>query len=364
MTGTSLDGVDVAICDVSHDGDAFSVVLKSCWTAPYLPDVAYLVRRTLAGKASLEDLSDLQNAMAQTYASALKHGPQEFVDTVEAIGAHGQTIWHKPPESTWQILSGPTLSVLTGKIVVSDFRSADVALGGQGAPLVPMFDHEMLRSPDSDRVAVNIGGMANITLLPKQGQLQDLIAFDTGPGNVLINAFCEKSYGKKFDEGGSIASAGQVIPGALEELQRHPYFSQAPPKSTGREVFNERFVDDLATGYLHPGSPSEDLVATVTELTAWSIAAHIKEHQPSTNEVIVSGGGAHNAYLMDRLRSLLSDMSVTTTDQHGLPVDAKEAMCFAYLAYRTLVGKPGNVPSVTGARNSAILGSISNCVEQ
>jgi len=247
---------------------------------------------------------------------------------------------------------------MTGVQVVHDFRSADVALGGQGAPLVPIFDHAFLSSDNVDRIALNIGGMANITLLPAGGSLDQLRAFDTGPGNVLIDAACRFSFGKRFDEGGSFARAGRVMDDLLSKLKTHPYFADEPPKSTGRETFNDKLVEDLHHRYVQQALPSEDLVTTVTELTAWSIADHIQRYQPSTREVIVSGGGVHNAYLMDRLREMLDEVRVMSSAELGIDPDAKEALCFAYLAWLTLNGKPGNVPSVTGARAPALLGSV------
>ncbi len=356
MTGTSLDAIDVALCEIQPKGDRQTVTLRSFSSAPYPPELAYLIRRALDGAASMEDLSDLPFLLARAYAEAWR-----AVDpngTAEAISVHGQTLWHHPPESTWQAVSGPALAALTERTVIHDFRSADVALGGQGAPLVPLFDHAMLGSATEDCVAVNIGGMANVTLLPAGGSIDLLQAFDTGPGNVLINAICERTFGKRFDAKGALARAGNVIPQALEELQTHPFFAQEPPKSTGREVFNEVLVDHLYRRYAHPSIPSEDLVSTLTELTAWSIADHIHRYQPSTSGVFVGGGGVHNHFLMERLAHYLPDAVVRSCADVGIDPDAKEAMCFAWLGWRTQQGLVGNVPSVTGARSAVVLGSV------
>lgn len=356
MTGTSLDAIDVAICDIQPEGDRQAVTLVAFTSAPYPPDVRILVQRALNGNASMEELSDLPFALAHAYAEALAEAdPQR---TAETVSVHGQTLWHHPPVSTWQAASGPALAALIERPVVHDLRSADVALGGQGAPLVPLFDHAFLSDAVTDRVAVNIGGMANVTLLPAGGSVESLQAFDTGPGNVLINAICEKTFGKRYDQDGTIAAAGDLLDTAFAELRSHPFFADEPPKSTGREVFNEALVEHLYRKWAHPSTPSEDLVTTLTELTAWSIADHIKRYQASTSEVIVSGGGVHNAYLMDRLRAYLPSARVIASSELGIDPDAKEAVCFAWLGWRTLNGMPGNAPSVTGARRSAILGSV------
>ena len=230
-------------------------------------------------------------------------------------------------------------------------------MGGQGAPLVPIFDHAFLKG-SVDRIALNIGGMANITLLPTDGSIDSLRAFDTGPGNILIDAACRFTFGKRFDEGGMFARAGKVIDELFDAMKTHPFFADEPPKSTGREQFNDTLVETLHNRYVQQALPAEDFIATMTEVTAWSIADHVQRYQPSTRELIVSGGGVHNSFLLERLRSHLPDVSIRSSSEVGIDPDAKEAMCFAYLAWLTLMRRLGNVPSVTGARASAILGSI------
>jgi anhydro-N-acetylmuramic acid kinase len=366
MTGTSLDAIDVAICDISIEGDRESVTLVSFASTPYPDDVADLVSAAIAGTATMEQLSDLPFELSRAYAAALSPFRPFAIDL---IGVHGQTLWHHPPVSTWQGASGPALSALIGLPVVHDFRAADVALGGQGAPLVPIFDQMMLRHATQDRIALNIGGMANITLLPNSRiaeqpnnrieEERSVRAFDTGPGNVLINAICRRTYGARYDDGGRFARAGVINQRALDELKAHPYFAMEPPKSTGREVFSDDMAEMLYRKFAHPSVPSEDLIATLTELTAWSITDHILRYQPSTTEVIVSGGGVHNTYLMERMRTLAPGMVFTSSADHGVDPDAKEAMCFAYLAARTYHGLPGNIPSVTGASRAVVLGSVS-----
>lgn len=359
MTGTSLDAIDVAICDISLEGDRHAVTLLSFASTPYPDDVADLVHAALNGTATMEQLSDLPFLLSRAYASALSTLPSPLnpqPSPLNLIGIHGQTLWHHPPISTWQGASGPALSALLDLPVVHDFRSADVALGGQGAPLVPIFDRAVFSSETEDRVALNIGGMANITLLPNNR----IRAFDTGPGNVLIDAICKRTFGTKYDPDGKFGRAGMINQRALEAMMAHPYFAMEPPKSTGREVFNDAMADELYRKYAHPSVPSEDLIATVTELTAWSICDHIRRYQPTTSEVIVSGGGVHNSFLMDRLRTHLPKMRFTSSADHGVDPDAKEAMCFAYLAALTWHGLPGNLPSVTGASRAVVLGSIAD----
>lgn len=366
MTGTSLDGIDVAVCDVDGNG----VHLRTFATLPYSETTLDLVNLALHGEASTEQLSDLPFALATDYAAAIttildaedgstrvKTGTRVRLD---AVGVHGQTIWHHPPHSTWQAGSGSALATLIGVAVVHDFRAADVAVGGQGAPLVPIFDWLSLRRDTHDRVALNIGGMANITLLPHNGQLESLRAFDTGPGNILIDSATMQTFGKRYDDGGSIAAAGRVIPSMFEYVKTLPFFALEPPKSTGRELFNDAFVTELHRRFQHPSAPSEDFVTTLTEVVAWSIADHITRLQPSTQELVCSGGGVHNTFLMQRLAHYLPNVRIMNTDECAIPADAKEAMCFAYLAWLTLHGLPGNVPSVTGASRPVVLGSISD----
>lgn len=367
MTGTSLDGIDVAVCDVNQH----TVRLLSFGTLPYSEPTLNLVALALAGNATTQALCDLPFALAIDYAAAIEHvtatgitngliEPRSGSPVLEAVGIHGQTIWHNPPHSTWQAGSGSALATLIGVPCVHDFRAADVAVGGQGAPLVPIFDWLTLYNSGTDRVALNIGGMANVTLLPKDAQLDTLRAFDTGPGNIVIDAATKQTFGKHYDEGGSIAAAGRVIPTMLEHLKHMPYFELAPPKSTGRELFNAALVEEMHKRFLHPSAPSEDFVTTFTELVAWSITDHITRLQPQTRELICAGGGVHNAYLMQRMSHYLPDVHIRTSDELGIPADAKEAMCFAYLAWLTLHGRTGNVPSVTGALRAVVLGSVAD----
>ncbi|MBK9248373.1 MAG: anhydro-N-acetylmuramic acid kinase [Ignavibacteria bacterium] len=319
---------------------------------------------------SIADVSFLTSALTEFHASAVVDACTACSITPEqldGIGFHGQTVWHAPKPTkklytklgnTLQLTSGQTLAALLSTTVVSDFRSADVALGGQGAPLVPLFDSVFLRDSTRNVIALNIGGIANITLLPAS-KAEPVIAFDTGPGNVLIDASTTMFFGKNYDKNGSIAAAGRPIRTMLEQLKDHKFISQKPPKSTGREVFNKSWLEKRIRTTFQPSIPSEDVVRTITEFTSWSIAENIRLFADPTSKIIASGGGIHNKTLMQLLKNELPKASIITSDEIGINSDAKEALCFAFLAYRTLGGLTGNIPSVTGASREAILGSVS-----
>lgn len=355
MTGTSLDGIDIAICGI-EDGAPERIVLESFTTLPYPDHVLESVRKALAEPLTAAEVIRLEVDLAWAYADALRSVISP--ETLDAVGMHGQTLWHEPPVGTWQAGNATALAALLRVPVVADMRTTDVMLGGQGAPLVPLFDHAVLTHPHDHVAAVNIGGMANVTALPPSAAMDDVTAFDTGPGNVLIDAACKMLFGKQRDDGGSMARAGRVITSMLESLKTHPFIEQTPPKSTGREAFNDTTMRELVRRYGHGSIPSEDVIATVTEFTAWSIAHHITTYLPDAQCVVVSGGGVHNTWLMERLQALVAPRNVVRTDDVGVPADAKEAMCWAYLAWRTMAGRHGNVPSVTGASQKAVLGTI------
>lgn len=359
MTGTSVDAIDVAICNINHEGNRFAISLVYYVQAPYPTQLESAVKGALACTASMEELAALPFELSKAYAEAVVQAEKAAACRVEAVAVHGQTLWHIPAVATWQAVSGPALTALLGVPVVHDFRAGDIALGGQGAPLVPMFDLAVFGGAQSV-VALNVGGMANITLLPANCTESDLRAFDTGPGNVLIDAACKKLFGKKFDANGSIARAGMVNQAALANLTSMQFFALDPPKSTGRELFGDALADSLCKQYAHPSIPSEDLIATLTEVTAWSIANHIVRYQPDTMQVIASGGGSRNGFLMERLAAHLYPITVVPSTNYGIDVDAKEAMAFAYLGYRTLHGFHSNIPSVTGASRAIVLGTVAN----
>ncbi|MDP9170170.1 MAG: anhydro-N-acetylmuramic acid kinase, partial [Acidobacteriota bacterium] len=296
-------------------------------------------------------ISRLNFELGELYAKAVaKTYP---LDTIELIGCHGQTIFHEG-SNTLQIGEASVIAERLGIPVVSDFRTRDIAAGGQGAPLVPFADYLLFQSPKLNRVAVNIGGIANITLLPAGARPDQIIAFDTGPGNMVIDQLVERlTNGKKhFDRDGAIASRGRINPKLLDKLMAAPYFKARPPKTAGREQYGREFVDKLIATNL----PLEDLIATATALTAATIAMAIK----NTDEVIAAGGGVHNRQLMAQLAAFLPGVRITTTAEFGIDPGAKEAIAFAILAHRTWFRKSGNLPSATGARHEVILGKLTS----
>ena len=355
MTGTSLDGIDIASC-IIEDGSPERIVLDAFSTLPYPEELLEQVRFALDHPCTAAQVLHVDMQLAHAYADAVRAvaGSQ----AIDAVGMHGQTMWHEPPVGTWQAGNATALAALLGVPVVADMRTTDVVLGGQGAPLVPLFDQTVFGGQMHHVAALNIGGMANVTSLPPTASTAPITAFDTGPGNVLIDAAARMLFGKQRDDDGAIASAGRVIPRLLDDLLQHPFVQQAPPKSTGRETFTDTTMTELIRRYGHGSIPSEDVVATITEFTARSIADQIPRFLPDATTVIVSGGGVHNTWLMTRLQALLAPRTVVRSDIMGIPSDAKEAMCWAFLAWRTMAGRPGNVPTVTGASRAAVLGTI------
>jgi anhydro-N-acetylmuramic acid kinase len=340
MSGTSLDGIDVAIVDIfDRVGKRIATVTHS--TTPY----SDAVRQRILKAQTPADISRLNFELGELYAKAVIKACKRAkipVESLDLIGSHGQTIYHEGSRNTLQIGEASVIAERLGVPVVSDFRTRDIAAGGQGAPLVPFVDMLLF----SRGVALNIGGIANITILPAG------IAFDTGPGNIVIDQLVERlTQGKqRFDRNGSIAAKGHVNRPLLDSLLSDKYYKAKPPKTAGREQYGSAFVDRLVTTSL----PLEDLIATATALTAATIAAAI----PATSEVIASGGGAHNRQLMAQLAAFLPNSRVTTTAEFGIDPDAKEAIAFAILAHRTWHRRTGNLPSATGARKPVILGKV------
>ncbi|MBI5438081.1 MAG: anhydro-N-acetylmuramic acid kinase [Nitrosomonadales bacterium] len=272
---------------------------------------------------------------------------------IKAIGCHGQTIRHCPEQGyTLQIGNAALLTELTGITVVSDFRSRDIAAGGQGAPLVPAFHDHAFRQPCTHRVIVNIGGISNLTDLPPDAAST---GFDCGPGNLLMDAWCMQHLGKPYDDNGAWAASGRLLPALLEQMLDEPFFALPPPKSTGRDLFNMAWLH----GKLQGDERAEDVQATLLELACRAIAQAIRKHcTGGAAEIYLCGGGAHNQTLRNRLIGLLPGSSVQTTDVLGVDSDYLEATAFAWLAQQTLLGKPASLPQVTGARHSCILGAI------
>ena len=358
MSGTSLDGIDVAIVDIRGK----RVHPLAFHSTPYPKSVreALLgVSNTMTHTATIARLHFL---LGELYADAVMKASRRYQPAL--IGLHGQTIYHEgtPVEylgrriaSTLQIGEAAVVAERTGVRTISNFRERDIAAGGQGAPLVPYVDYLLFRHARRGRVSLNIGGIANVTIIPAGPIPGDIIAFDTGPGNMVIDALVahHTEGGQYFDRNGSIARRGSVHKKLLEAMLSDPYFTRTPPKTTGRERFGQPFVSGLlATGIALP-----DLIATATEFTVQSIALSIRRAEP--HDVIVSGGGVHNRQIMRRLGELLPDASVVNSAEFGIDPDAKEAIAFAVLAYEFAHGRAANLPSATGARRKVILGKNS-----
>lgn len=369
LSGTSMDGVDVAIIEVEGHGKNLSLDTKGFRSIPYSEELREAVGRCASRETSdVWLVSQLHARLGEVFASAIEDTCREIgVDPGDLglIGSHGQTIHHvpeatpvagEPTRSTFQIGDPARMAARIGVPVVADFRGADMALGGQGAPLAPALDVALFSSSDESRVALNLGGIANVTILPKNGT-DTVIAFDTGPANVLIDILAKVLFDVPFDADGALAAQGEADDEVVNcWIQEEPYFHRLPPKSTGRELFTEAYAQRLQeTG---PSDP-HDLLASVTRLTARTVAEGIglvTEARP--DRVIVSGGGTKNQTLLRDLAAELNDVPVETSDAFGIDPDAKEAVLFAYLAHAFVDGVKTGIPNVTGASRSALQGAL------
>ncbi|MGX5914959.1 anhydro-N-acetylmuramic acid kinase [Aliidiomarina sp. Khilg15.8] len=355
MSGTSLDGLDIAICDFSSPAH---IQILSAETVP-LPDTlrSRLLRLTEPSSDELVHYGDCDREFAVFCANSVNQCLRNNglkADQIQAIGSHGQTIRHYPQRPlpfSLQIGCPSTLASLTGIDVIAQFRQKDIALGGQGAPLAPAFHQAFMSSPDEDRAVLNLGGIANLTLLPQAG---DVIGFDTGPANCLLDLWYHQHHTGHYDADGNWAAQGQVHTALLDNLYQDPYFSASPPKSTGREYFSASW---LATK-LQPWSqvPPVDVQRTLLELTAKSIADLCQHYQ--LPRCFVCGGGVRNSFLQQRLRELAPTTAFQSTTAVAVDPDWVEAATFAWLAYSFLARVPANLPSVTGAQRSAVLGAL------
>lgn len=354
MSGTSLDGVDAVLAEIGPTGQ---IRLLHTHYLPY-PDAlrAQLLALHMPQPDEIHLAALAANALARLYAEAVKALLDGFApDRVRAIGCHGQTLRHRPADGyTLQIGNAALLAELTGITVVADFRSRDIAAGGQGAPLVPAFHAQALGNPDAHRVIANIGGIANITDLPVNGPVR---GWDTGPGNMLLDAWIKRHSGVHYDRDGAWAASGSVHPGLLAALMKHEFLQRPPPKSAGREQFNLDWLD-ASLGSLDEALAPPDVQATLLEFTAMSLADAVNRECTGAQELYVCGGGAHNRALMQRISARLSGIRVATTATLGIDPDWVEALAFAWLARQTLHHAPGNLPAVTGARGERVLGAI------
>jgi len=360
MSGTSLDGVDAVLADFA--GFAPGAGACTVLAATHVTFPSELRRELLAlqdaGADEIVRAARAANALADLYVHALRSvclaagiAPHDVV----AAGVHGQTVRHRPQEGwTLQINNPARVAEHAYMTVVADFRMRDIAAGGQGAPLVPAFHAALFKRPGHARVVANIGGIANVTILPARG---DVRGFDTGPGNVLLDLASQRHLGTPYDEGGAWAASGAVDAALLAALLDEPFFTAPPPKSTGRDLFNAGWLDAKLARAQWRGR-AEDMQATLTRLTARTIADAVRAHAPDTRDVLACGGGARNATLMRALAAALPEVAVGTTEAEGVAADHVEALAFAWLARETIAGRPGNLPAVTGAAGPRVLGAI------
>jgi anhydro-N-acetylmuramic acid kinase len=359
MTGTSMDGLDVALCRITSEPLGFELLAFETVPMPVALRRSLEVERLADVGAIARANAALGHWFADALADVLARHPIEL----HLIGSHGQTVYHEHRVTTLQLGEPAPLALRFGCPVVHDFRANDIAAGGAGAPLVPYVDYRLLAGRGEGLLAVNIGGIANLTALPKTGGLDRVLGMDCGPGNMVLDQLVQifSDGAQSYDLDGRLAARG--LPTALlEELQRHPFFRQAPPKSAGREQFGQAFVEHLLDRARPVGEQQWcDLLATVAELTAFGIEVAYRQHvAPSVpvDAVVVSGGGARNPVVMARLAARFAPVPVGRSDDYGLPVDAKEAIAFAILASERIDQRPSNVPSVTGADRVVLLGKI------
>jgi len=387
MSGTSADGINVALVQIEGGLGRAETTAKATAAPHRFPQFKFLahaeypypknVRRAVlaamnASQARVADLARLNFLLAELYAKAVLVTQRQFRIKVELVGCHGQTLYHQGKlapflgfklAATWQMGEGAALAARLGVPVVSDFRPADIARGGQGAPLVPFLDYLLYRDNRIGRIVQNIGGIANLTAIPRSASPEQVLAFDTGPGNMVIDAVTEQRFGKPYDRDGTIAALGTVLETVVNQELRAPFFRHKPPKTAGREEFGREFVREFLK---HCGrAESRDVVATATALTARSIADALNRfvirRRGPFSEMIVSGGGTKNSTLLAMLAKAITPLGLQlrSSDEFGLPSEAKEAAAFALLAYQTWNRQPSNVPSATGAKSAAILGKIS-----
>ncbi|MEH2989815.1 anhydro-N-acetylmuramic acid kinase AnmK [Bacillus paranthracis] len=371
MSGTSLDGIDVALVRIEGSGVDSKVKLIHFTTVPFCNDIKSEIQQALSiENSNVQLICSLNFKLGLCFANAVKEVCKEAnfsLEQLDLIGSHGQTIYHQPkPEgnmiaSTLQIGEPAVIAYDTNTTVISNFRTMDMAAGGQGAPLVPYSEVILYRDPSKNRLLQNIGGIGNVTVIPSQKSDQNVIAFDTGPGNMIIDEVCQRLFQLPYDQNGEIAEQGEVVDEILTYCMNHPFLKMNPPKSTGREQFGEEFVSQLLKRY--EKYSKENILTTVTMFTASSIVYHYKEFilpYYEIAEVILGGGGSYNDTLVEMIRYGLKDEKCTIFIQEdiGYSSEAKEAIAFATLANETYHRNPSNVPSATGAKKSVVLGNV------
>lgn len=374
MSGTSLDGVDVALVQIEGNGTFTKINLVGFLEYPF-PDglKTKLLKNSVKETSNVEDISQLNFLLPNIYYDAIKTLCSDLkfnVDEIDLIGSHGQTIQHLPTpveylgyhiSSTLQIGDPAVLAKLSGKITIGNFRTGDIALGGEGAPLIPYFDYILFQSSEKNRALLNIGGISNFTILNKHKGIEEVLAFDTGPGNMLIDSLTKILFNEEYDKNGNYAKAGKFNEELFSALKKKDEFiEKAPPKSTGREYYGEKFLADLLNTFSE--IPKEDWLNTATKFTAYGIYKNYKNFvadETVIDELIISGGGAKNQFLYKCLNEEFgNEVELKVIDDIGVSSDAKEAICFAVLANELIAGNPTNIPRTTGASKATVLGKI------
>ncbi len=373
MSGTSADGIDAALVEIEKPSD-FTVKLKHFVCLPWLREIRAEILACCRHNAPIQRVTALNFLLGASFAEAALQVVEEAevqMSEVAAIASHGQTIWHQPAPfgiggqqvtGTLQIGEPSVIAERTGRTVISDFRTSDMALGGQGAPLVPFADYALFGSPSESRCIQNLGGIANVTYLPAGGTLNDLIAFDIGPCNLLLDEMVRLAFqNRELDEGGELAMQGEVNEKSVEMILEHDFFKLKPPKSTGREMFDSRYCSRIYHEFQTENLTGYDILATLCASIATSIGNAYRDFLPKDERlktVILGGGGVHNQRLTLELKTRLPKLNVRTHSDFGIPDDAKEAIAFALIGYETLHNRPSNVPAATGARRLAVLGKV------
>lgn len=360
MSGTSLDGVDAALVEINED----EVVLLKFITLPYNEEFKTRLFLNLNTKtAQLKEISTLNFELGHWLVKAidqLLENTRYKYEDIKFVATHGQTIWHDPQgpyPSTLQIGEASIIAYKTNIQTISNFRVMDIAAGGEGAPLVPFSEYFLYRKTKENLVFQNIGGISNLTYIPIGAKMEDIRSFDCGVGNIMMDYYTKKYFNLPYDPNGKLALSGVIIKPILDALKTDEFIYRLPPKSTGREKYSHDFMENLALEYNFAAYKKEDIITTVAEFTAFSIAYQYLTFIKKIDKVVVCGGGSHNKYILKRLKEM-TNMNIITGEEFGLNSDAKEAIAFAILGYMTLNNKPSNVPSATGAKSHVILGQI------
>jgi len=365
MTGTSLDAVDIAICDFYNNDNNLQFNLLNYKEYLFSSDYKTFIKKIIDENSFIKDISQLNFYLSELFCDCILDFCENFninLNSIDAISIHGQTVWHNPSKeifldrqisSTLQIASISAISSKLSKKVIGDFRSADIMLGGEGAPLIPIFDYYFLKSSTENIISLNIGGISNITYLPKNCNKNEIIAFDCGPGNVLIDSYLQEFTDFSFDRDGRIAAKGEIIESLSRDLKKIEFIYNSPPKSTGRELFNLKLIKKLIGTNRYS---IEDVIATLTDFTAYSISYNINNFVDENSKIIVSGGGRKNKSILKRINYYLPNSSILLIDELGINGDAKEAIFIAFLGYLNILKIPGNISKITGALKEVVLG--------